>query len=90
MILPAGLEIGCLKYLDFLTDFLEISQDEIVSCHESNTHWYFLRHFFWLKLKQKGDQLTIRPASADAVRAELFFHVIVHYAGINQFMCHST
>ena len=33
-------------------------------------------------------QLTIRPASADAVRAALFFHVIVHYADINQFMCH--
>ena len=46
MILPAGLEIGWLEYLDFLIDFVEISQDEIVSCHESNTHWYFLRHFF--------------------------------------------
>ena len=32
--------------------------------------------------------LTIRPASADAIRAELFFHVTVHYADINQFMCH--
>ena len=53
MILPAGLEIGWLEYLDFLIDFVEISQDEIVSCHESNTHWYFLRHFFWLKFKQK-------------------------------------
>ena len=37
MILPAGLEIGWLEYLDFLTDFVELSQDEIVSCHESNT-----------------------------------------------------
>ena len=52
MILPAGLEIEWLEYLDFLTD-VEISPDEIVSCHESNTHWYCLRHFFWLKLKQK-------------------------------------
>ena len=41
-----------------------------------------------VSVSDRVDQLTIRPASADAVRAELFFHVIVHYADINQFMCH--